>query len=139
MMSFPQLLYHEAMLKKSLYIYYNPLGQWFPRDFCSDPIIGLRVRPATHITLIFKKFSFLKKNAVKNIFIIYIKNVLQICWRPMQPIIVLLTHKKVCRDPILGCDPWFGNPGLRVVLLRKAGLGFVNFKIEGFHHVRSVD
>ena len=30
------------------------LEQWFPRDFCSDPIIGLRVRPATHK----KKFLF---------------------------------------------------------------------------------
>ena len=29
----------------------------------------------------------------------------------MRPIIVPLTHNKVRRDPILGRDPWFGNPG----------------------------
>ena len=29
----------------------------------------------------------------------------------MRPIIVPLTHNKVRRDPILGGDPWFGNPG----------------------------
>ena len=29
----------------------------------------------------------------------------------MRPIIVPLTHNKVCRDPILGRDPWFENPG----------------------------
>ena len=29
----------------------------------------------------------------------------------MRPIIVPLTHNKARRDPILGRDPWFGNPG----------------------------
>ena len=32
----------------------------------------------------------------------------------MRPIIVPLTHNKVRRDPILGRDPWFGNPGPKV-------------------------
>ena len=36
----------------------------------------------------------------------------------MRPIIVPLTHNKVRRDPILGRDPWFENPGhkLRCVI-----------------------
>ena len=39
----------------------------------------------------------------------------------MRPIIVPLTHKKVRPDPILGRDPWFGNPGLK---------GFESFESE---------
>ena len=100
------------------------LGPGFSRDFCSDPIIGLRVRPATHITLIKKIFSFLKKKRRQKYFhyiyiflciyiYIYIYNVLQICRRPMRPIIRSATHNKVRRDPILGRDPWFENPGSR--------------------------
>ena len=33
----------------------------------------------------------------------------------MRPIIGPLTHNKVHRDPILGRDPWFGNPGTTVL------------------------
>ena len=29
----------------------------------------------------------------------------------MRPIIRSATHNKVRRDPILGRDPWFENPG----------------------------
>ena len=34
----------------------------------------------------------------------------------MRPIIVPLTHNKVRRDPILGRDPWFENPGFKQIL-----------------------
>ena len=37
---------HQTEVMDHLYT----LWQWFSRDFCSDPIIGLRVSPATHIT-----------------------------------------------------------------------------------------
>ena len=63
------------------------LDPGFSRDFCSDPIIGLRVRPATHIILI-KKISFLKKTPSK-IFSLYI-------------------YKMYCKsvgDPCDPCDP----------------------------------
>ena len=42
---------------------------------------------------------------------------MQICRRPMRPIIVPLTNTEVRRDPILGRDPWFENRGSISVVL----------------------
>ena len=39
----------------------------------------------------------------------------------MRPIIVPLTYTEVRRDPILGRDPWFENPG--IIDLIRSSLG----------------
>ena len=43
----------------------------------------------------------------------------------MRPIIVPMTHNKVRRDPILGRDPWFGNP-VSMVLANSHSLFLTN-------------